>query len=1073
MKKLIRLSSFIATAMLFLAFAFIIASPAQAQVASSTIISIDPSSPATSTVSAINNSVSGLPILTFDVVASQATTFLNSFTIPIYHTNGALLSEAYLYQGSTLIATTSVGATSAESGVSFQINLPNYLPNYNVIYGFPLVAGTSVPFTVKVDMSGIASSSVITTSISAVGEKAPYYWPVYMLNGLNQSIPVTGSAQGSAITVMKISTSTQPVITSISPAVSPAGSTITVYGNGFDTSSRTNNGIQWDSQNQIGYATAPSPDGKSLTFNVPYLSTGPHTVTIYVYETAVYDWVKGNTYPFTIASTTSTQIAPPIFSLSGTPTIIQQVAQSDQFGNATDTYASTFNVEVSASNTSVVFGLPNSANPAFPINGKGGGSWTIYQNGVASSLNYNPVVTYSQPANTILSSDGKSFTVAPDQTVTIPVTLTFAVRNPGANAYGVGMNGIWWSEPTATTTSMFTSETGWATPNVPSGGGTSSSTQPSVSIYYPTASSTFIVGSSIQLGFSSSNPLATFDVQLGGKAYGYDYGNVNPPEVGTLLNFKVPSDALPTNYTSLSGYTFQIYYNGSFVAVSPSFTIISATSTQPRIIVASPTASSTFSSPTSTIPFSWSWSGVNISNVAPVAYLLDQNGNTVYGELGLTYSAQGGNGVIPAPVNLVIPVGIASYRIEVCSSIGNNCGYSSYFTINKTASSTIGLYPNASISVISPKNGEILQTGTQYTIRWNVTGLPSGATQYVMITNGTTGTISDPNTTIVSGLPASVNSYTWTVSSNNGWGVGMTSIGERIAELLGVKKAFAASNQYIIEVGADFSGITGDIAEGKSGIFTITSGTSTSTPQSPTIVGAAFPTMLTVGQQGTWSVSASDPQNGTLSYSVNWGDNGPTAKAVVQTTTFTHSYTAVGTYKVVFTVTDSAGLSANTSGTVQVTSAQPTIASISPSSGAIGTGVDISGNGLSPNSQVSFSQNGTQVVVMVPRSAASKQILFNVYGVNPGTYQVSVFDPATKVSSNSVTFTVPATAPIQNTGSAPAPSQNPYSSPNPSPSPSQSGSPSSSPQSMRYVNTVQPAASTQSSWQSFLHFLGL
>jgi len=211
---------------------------------------------------------------------------------------------------------------------------------------------------------------------------------------------------------------------------------------------------------------------------------------------------------------------------------------------------------------------------------------------------------------------------------------------------------------------------------------TSSTQQPTVSVYYPTANSTFTVGSPIQLGFSSSNALATFDVQLGGKAYGHDYGNVNAPESGARLNFTVPTDALPSNYSSLSGYQFQIYYNGSLVASSPSFTINSPTQTS----------------------------------------------------------------------------------------------------------------------------------------------------------------------------------------------------------------------------------------------------------QPPVISGGTFPTTLNVGQTGTWKVNASDPQNGSLSYSVNWGDT-PTCKAgyiceqsmstasIVQTSTFTHSYATAGTYNITFTVTDSAGLSAQTSTTVQVVAA--------------------------------------------------------------------------------------------------------------------------------------------------------
>ena len=102
-----------------------------------------------------------------------------------------------------------------------------------------------------------------------------------------------------------------------------------------------------------------------------------------------------------------------------------------------------------------------------------------------------------------------------------------------------------------------------------------------------------------------------------------------------------------------------------------------------------------------------------------------------------------------------------------------------------------------------------------------------------------------------------------------------------------------------------------------------------STNQAPVISGGTFPTTLSVGQTGTWTVNASDPQNGSLSYSVDWGDTytcpvgytcttAAQAKAIVQTSTFTHSYSAAGTYTVTFYVQNSAGLRAQTSATVTV-----------------------------------------------------------------------------------------------------------------------------------------------------------
>ena len=95
----------------------------------------------------------------------------------------------------------------------------------------------------------------------------------------------------------------------------------------------------------------------------------------------------------------------------------------------------------------------------------------------------------------------------------------------------------------------------------------------------------------------------------------------------------------------------------------------------------------------------------------------------------------------------------------------------------------------------------------------------------------------------------------------------------------------------------------------------------------PTISSFSGPTTLTVGESGTWTITASDPENGQLTYQVWWGDENvyvlgmnaaASSNAFVQTTTFTHSYAYAGTYTVAITVRDSAGKEAKTSSTVQV-----------------------------------------------------------------------------------------------------------------------------------------------------------
>lgn len=97
----------------------------------------------------------------------------------------------------------------------------------------------------------------------------------------------------------------------------------------------------------------------------------------------------------------------------------------------------------------------------------------------------------------------------------------------------------------------------------------------------------------------------------------------------------------------------------------------------------------------------------------------------------------------------------------------------------------------------------------------------------------------------------------------------------------------------------------------------------------PAISSFSGPTTLNVNETATWSVQASDPEGGSLSYSINWGDAylaAPAytaAEAFVQTTTFTHAYFYAGAYTITITVRDSSGQEARTTSTVRVHSTYP------------------------------------------------------------------------------------------------------------------------------------------------------
>ncbi|MDP2650308.1 MAG: PKD domain-containing protein [bacterium] len=112
----------------------------------------------------------------------------------------------------------------------------------------------------------------------------------------------------------------------------------------------------------------------------------------------------------------------------------------------------------------------------------------------------------------------------------------------------------------------------------------------------------------------------------------------------------------------------------------------------------------------------------------------------------------------------------------------------------------------------------------------------------------------------------------------------------------------------------------------------------------PVVHSFSGPTTLAINQTGTWSISASDPENSTLTYSINWGDAvfGPYPLGASadysfrQTTTFQHAYSLAGTYTITMTVRDTSGQTTQTTTTVRVTGSGVSDIqfSVSPQSGA-------------------------------------------------------------------------------------------------------------------------------------------
>ncbi len=236
----------------------------------------------------------------------------------------------------------------------------------------------------------------------------------------------------------------------------------------------------------------------------------------------------------------------------------------------------------------------------------------------------------------------------------------------------------------------------------------------------------------------------------------------------------------------------------------------------------------------------------------------------------------------------------------------------------------VGNASTNSVTVVSPNGGETWTKGTMQYIRWTDNGAsacPAGAScaqparpfDIKLVPYSAPCTyacplvaVHDPYT-ITSGVVdfGSSRSYPWTVG--------------RVQPANGSAPETVPDGSYTVQI--CISG-TSD-CDSSNSFFKIISSNSSG----PVISGVSGPQTLNTGQTGMWKVSAQDPSNVNLSYSVRWGDEGKACSSILgcatsigiqQSATFTHNYAQAGTYTPTFTVYNSSGQSAETSLSVVV-----------------------------------------------------------------------------------------------------------------------------------------------------------
>lgn len=237
--------------------------------------------------------------------------------------------------------------------------------------------------------------------------------------------------------------------------------------------------------------------------------------------------------------------------------------------------------------------------------------------------------------------------------------------------------------------------------------------------------------------------------------------------------------------------------------------------------------------------------------------------------------------------------------IKVSSVDGGFNGRSGVFTIG---SGGVTPPPVTPVKVYSPASGENWYLGQSYKIAWSAQNFGQMGPVTIYLTKyqdpyscpigATCAAIGLMPYTIVKEAE-NVGFFTWTIPKDLGLGY--------------------QGKMRIMLQGADGSYSYGEV-------FNVLPGTTSNLP--PVVTGVSGPTNLKVGETGTWTVRAYDPENGSLSYSVAWGDEFIMEPGVApmlritptqNTATFTHTYNQVGTFNPTFYVADDKGQQARTS----------------------------------------------------------------------------------------------------------------------------------------------------------------
>jgi peptidoglycan hydrolase-like protein with peptidoglycan-binding domain len=183
-------------------------------------VSLDSSSPliaSTPVSDTTNGQYLGLPVLVFDVNAQNDTLHLHQVVARISLVGSGSVGAAYLFNGSTQVSSASVS-----SGVATFTNITDGTN------GATIPVNTTVPFTVKVDVTGLTTANTSTVITAGVATSTSADLSIY--NSIDGSASISGSALGNAQTVV----SSGPMFTLVgTPTIVKSGPVTTGGGSDY------------------------------------------------------------------------------------------------------------------------------------------------------------------------------------------------------------------------------------------------------------------------------------------------------------------------------------------------------------------------------------------------------------------------------------------------------------------------------------------------------------------------------------------------------------------------------------------------------------------------------------------------------------------------------------------------------------------------------------------------------------------------------------------------------------------------------------------------------------------------